>query len=301
MKKLPIPPNIYTFNSVRQYYRHFVQNDAFHLTHATEIDIEKILRGTKVCKAAGIDDLSGRFLKDGSRVLSKPISELCNLSIKLGSFPDACKTAKLKPLFKKGSKTNPSNYRPILLLSLISKVIEKLIHEQTSTFLSNNEILYNYQSGFRKNHSTDSFLTFLYDKILKGFDEGLMNGMILIDLQKAFDTIDHDILLQNLNAVGFSNHTIGWFKSYFSNRLFRVHLENCYSDSSSITCGVPQGSILGPLLFLIYVNDMPQAVSSNLFLYADDSCLVFQEKDVIEIERQLNRDFKNICEWFVDN
>ena len=101
----------------------------------TEIDIEKILGGTKVCEAAGIDDLSGRFLKDGSRVLSKPISELCNLSIKLGSFPDACKIAKLKPLFKKGLKTNPSNYRPISLLPLIFKVIEKLIHEQVLFYL----------------------------------------------------------------------------------------------------------------------------------------------------------------------
>ena len=119
-----------------------------------------------------------------------------------------------------------------------------------------------------------------------------MTGMILVDLQKAFDTIDHDILLKKLSAIGFSNHTICWFKSYLSNRLFRVNLENCYSDPSNITCGVPQGSILGPLLFLIYVNDMPQAVKSNLFLYADDSCLVFQEKDVIEIETQLNEDFK---------
>ena len=114
-----------------------------------------------------------------------------------------------------------------------------------------------------------------------------MTGMRLVDLQKAFDTIDHDILLKKLSAIGFSNHTIGWFKSYLSNRLFRVNLENCYSDPSNITCGVPQGSILGPLLFLIYVNDMPQAVKSNLFLYADDSCLVFQGKDVIEIEKQL--------------
>ena len=112
------------------------------MTYTTEIDIEKILRSTTIRKASGIDDLSGRFLKDGSRVLSKPISELCNLSIKLGSFPDFCKIAKLKTLFKKGSKTNPSNYRPISLLLLISKIIEKLIHEQTSSFLSNNEILY---------------------------------------------------------------------------------------------------------------------------------------------------------------
>ena len=99
MKKLPIPHNIYTVNSVIQYYRHIFQTDAFHLTYTSEIDIEKILRGTKVCKAAGIDDLLGRFLKDGSQVLSKPICELCNFSIKLGSFLDSCKTAKLKPLF----------------------------------------------------------------------------------------------------------------------------------------------------------------------------------------------------------
>ena len=196
MKKLPTPPNRYIFNSLIQHYRHFIQTDAFHLTHITKIDIEKILRSTNIRKAAGIDYFSGGFLKDGSRVLSKPISELCNLSIKLGSFPDSsCKIEKLKPLFKKWSKTNPSNYRPTSLLPLISKTIEKLIHEQISSFLSNNEILYNYQSGFRENHSTDSCLAFLHDKILKGFNKGLMTGMILIDLQKAFDTIDHDILL----------------------------------------------------------------------------------------------------------
>ena len=141
MKKLPTRPKRYTFNSVIQYYRYFIKTDAFHLTYTTEIDIEKILRSTNIRKAAGIDDLSGRLLKDGSRVLSKPISELCNLSIKLGSFPDSCKIAKLKPVFKQESKTNPSNYRPISLLPLISKIIEKLIHEQTSSFLSNNEIL----------------------------------------------------------------------------------------------------------------------------------------------------------------
>ena len=128
-----------------------------------------------------------------------------------------------------------------------------------------------------------------------------MTGMILIDLQKAFDTIDHDIVLKKLSAIGFSNHTIGWLKSYRSNRLFRVDLGNCYSDPSNVRCGVLQGSILGPLLFLIYVNDMPQGVKSNLFLYADDSCLVFQVKDVIETEKQLNGDFTNIFEWFVDN
>ena len=124
---------------------------------------------------------------------------------------------------------------------------------------------------------------FLHDTILKGFDKGLMTGMILIDLQKAFDTINHDILLKRLSAIGFLNHAIGSIHN-LSNRLFRVNLENRYSDPSNITCGVPQGSILGPSLFLMYVNDMPQVVKSNLLLYADGSCLVFQRKDVIEIK-----------------
>ena len=219
----------------------------------------------------------------------------------LGSFPDACKIAKVKPLFKKGSKTDPSNYRPISLLPLLSKVFERVVLDQTEEFLSLNKILYDYQSGFRKNHSTDTCLSFLNDKILKGFDDGLVTGMILIDLQKAFDTINHDILLKKLSIIGFSDHTVKWFQSYLSNHKFTVNLENSFSEVSSISYGVPQGSILGPLLFLIYVNDMPMAVKCDLFLYADDTCLVFQSKNVKDIEKQLNEDFSNICDWFVDN
>ena len=125
-----------------------------------------------------------------------------------GKFPDSCKIAKLKPIYKKGSLTEASNYRPISLLLLISKVIEKVIHDQTSTFLNSRNLLYNYQSGFRKNHSTDYCLSFLNDKILKGFDQGLITGMILIDLQKAFDTIHNDILLQKLYAIGLSKQSV---------------------------------------------------------------------------------------------
>ena len=144
----------------------------------------------------------------------------------------------------------------------------------------------------------DFCLSYLNDKILKGFGRSMMTGMILIDLQKAFERIDHDVLLQKLYAIGFSKHTVNWFKSYFFNRSFLVNLENNFSQPASISCGVPQGSILGPLLFLIYVNDMSQAVKCHLFLYADDSCLVCQHKDISEIEKQLNVD---LYDWFVDN
>ena len=125
--------------------------------------------------------------------------------------------------------------------------------------------------------------------------------MILIDLQKAFDTINHEILLKKLEAIGFSYKCIPWFWSYFREQIFFIEIEKQLSDYGKVSCGVPQGSILVPLLFLVYVNDIPQAVKSNLFLYADGSCLMDQQRDVKEIEKQLNKDFENVCDWFIDN
>ena len=184
------------------------------------------------------------------------------------------------------------------MLLLISKVIEKVIHDQTSTFLNSRNLLYNYQSGFRKNHSTDYCLSFLNDKILKGFDQGLMTGMILIDLQKSFDTTDHDIPLQKLCAISFFKHSVNWFRSHLINRTFLVYLGHAFSQPASVSSCVPQGSILDPLLFLIHINDTSQAAKCNIFLYADDACLVCQYNDINEIEKHLNKDFENICDWF---
>ena len=183
----------------------------------------------------------------------------------------------------------------------MSKIIERVVHDQTNNFLGNNNILYKFQSGFRGRHSTNECLSYLNDKILKGFDEGLLTGMILIDLQKAFNTIDHGVLFEKLVYLRFSDNTILWFKSYLGGRTFKVNIDKTFSDPGYKVCGVPQGSILGPLLFLLYVNDMPQAVKCELFLYADDSCLVFQHRNEKVIEEQLNKDFANLCDWFVDN
>ena len=125
--------------------------------------------------------------------------------------------------------------------------------------------------------------------------------MMLVDLQKAFDTINHKVLLQKPKAIRFSEQSIQWFRSYLRDWIFLVETENKLSDFGKISCGVPQGSIVGPLLFLIYVNNMPQAVKSNLLLYADDSCLMYQHKDIAIIKKILNEDFQNISDWFVDN
>ena len=246
--------------------------------------ILKLLKQLNPAKSAGIDNLTGKFLKEGAPVLASPITDLVNLSISLSLFPDDCKIAKLKPLYKKEAKTKPKNYRPISLLPLLSKIIDKIIHNQTQEFLGKNNILYKYQSGFREHHSTDTCLSYLTDKVKIGFEEGLLKGMVLIDLQKAFDTIDYSILLEKMSCLGFAGKRIAWFTSYLTNRSFIVNVGKESSSPGKLSCGVPQGSILGPLHFLLYVNDMPQAVNSELLLYADDTCLIYMGKNIQKLK-----------------
>ena len=237
-------------DQVNNYYKKLnLKGKNFSFAPVAPATILKLLKQLNPAKSAGIDNLTGKFLKEGAPVLASPITDLVNLSISLSLFPDDCKIAKLKPLYKKEAKTKPKNYRPISLLPLLSKIIERIIHNQTQEFLDKNNILYKYQSGFRKHHSTDTCLSYLTDKVKIGFEEGLLTGMVLIDLQKAFDTIDHSILLEKMSCLGFAGKTIAWFTSYLTNRSFIVNVGKESSSPGKLSCGVPQGSILGPLLF----------------------------------------------------
>ena len=249
LQKLPPPPNKYGINSVKSFNKELNITTKFQLEPTTEDIVLKLLKNVDISEAAGIYNLPGRFLKDGAVILAKPVIEICNLSIKSRIFPDPCKLAKLKPIFKKGSRMDPSNDRPISLLPLISKIFEKSVHDQMIDYLAQYKILYKYESSFRTKHLADLCLSYLNDKILKGFDIGLCTGKILIDLQKAFDTIDHNILLERLKAIGFCDDTATWFHSYLTDQAFLVSIENKYTSISKILCGVPQRSILGPLFF----------------------------------------------------
>ena len=162
-------------------------------------------------------------------------------------MPDSGKLAKLKLLFKQGSRMDPSNYKPILLLPLVSKILEKIVHDQAIDYLSQFYILSKYQRGFWTIHSTDLRLSYLNDNILKGCDNRLLTEMILVDLQKAFDTTGDNIIIEKLKAILFCGHSVNSFHSYLTNRKFLVIIENEYSSISKI--GVPQRSIVGPLLF----------------------------------------------------
>ena len=170
--KLPKTPDMYNLKSVIQHYSSFAVTTDFCQVGTIEEQVLKIMQDIKSSKAAGIDKLSGRFLKDGAYILAKPVSALCDLSISRSVLPSAWKVVKLKPIFKKGKKNDPSNYRPTSLLPVISKINEKVVRDQTNAFFFSDEnILYNYQYGFIAYHSTN--------KVLKRFDEGFLTGMIL--------------------------------------------------------------------------------------------------------------------------
>ena len=207
-KNLPKSLNRSDIISVYQYYKSIELKDNFNLNFTTEEKDLEVLQFIEISKAAGIDKFSRRFLKDGANILAKPIAKRCNMSISSGFFPSDCKIAKLKPLYKKRCKTNRKYFRPISMLPLISKVIEIIAYDEIDNFLLQNNILYKYRSRFMKNHSDDLSLSFLNCKILKGFKKGIFNGMILIDLQKAFSTINHEILVGKLHAIGFSERTV---------------------------------------------------------------------------------------------
>ena len=196
-----------------------------------------------------MDQIPSKYLRDGAEVLALPLRNIINSSIKLSTFPEECKIAKLKPIFKKGARTDPKNYRPISLLPLVSKIIEKSIHFQIEDYLNKKKLIYMHQSGFRTNHSTDLCLAQLIDFVATGMDKQMHTSMISVDLQKAFDTLDHGVLLEKMKYFGFRTSVIKWFESYLSSRKFLVCIDNVFSKVGALKYSVSQGSILGLLLF----------------------------------------------------
>ena len=192
-----------------------------------------------------------------------------------GVFPSVFKTAKVVPVFKKDSKLNCSNYRPISLLSNIEKILEKLMYKRLYIFLDYNNIIYDLQFGFRQQYSTSHVLINITENIRKALDDGNVGCGVFVDLQKTFDTVDHQILLAKLNHYGICGVSNDWFKSYLSNHNQYVSINGYESGLAAINCGVPQGSVLGPLLFLLYINDLNQAIKfCKVPHFADDTNLL---------------------------
>ncbi len=207
------------------------------------------------------------------------LSELVNLSFETGIFPDILKIAKVIPLHKKESKIDHRNYRPISLLSVLSKIFEKLIYKRIYSYLDQKKLLYSKQFGFRGNHSTNHAIISLTEHIRNLLDKGEYVCGIFVDLEKAFDTVHHDILCEKIKSYGFRGNINRLLKSYLGDRKQYVSINGFDSDVKNVTCGVPQGSSLGPLLFLLYINDLFLSLSqTSCGHFADDTFIIYKSK-----------------------
>jgi hypothetical protein len=251
-------------------YMKFKTQHKFNFKNININEVLNALEKLKTSKSTGHDNIPAKLLKDASDAVASFLVFIFNTSLTYGIFPDNLKTARISPIHKSGDKNIRGNYRPISVLSIIAKIFEKLVCAQLNSFLTENNILSSCQSDFRKNYSTVSAIFANTDSWLLNMDAEMINGVLFLDLYKAFDAVDHGILLSKLSIYGIQNKALDWFKSYLHNRTQYCRVNSATSSTRKVLCGVPQGSNLGPLLGFLYVNDLPNCLDKSCpAMYAD--------------------------------
>ena len=295
-------------NRIPQTNNHFsdyLQNpneNSFFLTPTTPDEVANVIRRLSSRKALGPNSIPYKILITFHKTISTPLSNLINMSFESGVHPEPTKTPNVIPVHKKGSQLEPNNYRPISLISNISKIIEKLVHKRLNSFLEANSIFYEQQFGFRNNHSTNHALIQITEKIRQALDKNEYACGTFIDLQKAFDTVNHEILLKKLEHYGIHGIPNNWFRSFLTERYQFTTVSNQSSTKSKISHGVPQGSILRPSLFLVYINDLNKAIIHNqVHHFADDTNFLITGKSLKKINKYVNHDLRLLCHWLRAN
>ena len=252
--------------------------------------------------APGYDDIDSKSLKSIVHLIACPLTYVFNLSLSNGVFPMEMKISNVVPLFKGGDEMLFTNYRPVSLLITLSKVLERVMYNRLINFLNEFKLLFEYQFGFRKYFSSYMALMILVDKLSHYLENGDYVIGIFLDFSKAFDTVNHSILLEKMYYYGIRGPALQWFSSYLSGRTQFVSYNGVQSNTKSIKCGVPQGSILGPLLFLLYINDLQNVCQYSLpILFADDTNLFFNSKDITKLNFMLSEELSNISKWLKVN
>ena len=262
------------------------------------VEILKLCKDININKSSCVDQLSSEILRDAFQIVPERIVNIFNLSFTLAEIPETWKMAKVTPLQKPGNKNDVGNLRPVSLLPLPSKLIEKVVHNRIYNRCENNNILDERQGGFRPKHSTIHATALFLDDIYTAMNNKEILVAVYIDAMKAFDTVNHKILLKKAINYGIDGKMLAWLENYLYNRFQCTVANNICSDKKLITCGVPQGSVCGPLLFLLYINDNACVMENcKVSLYADDTVLYIVHKNVEDATRLIQRDLINLTEW----
>lgn len=303
-----------TFNNNNNSNDNLFSNRIFHLKPTHKEEVEKVITSLKNKRSCGFDDIPVSLLKSIKTQISPVITHLINSSFVAGYFPDKLKISKVVPVFKKDDPSKVLNYRPVSLLPTISKIFEKIVHNQLVAFLINYKLFDNIQHGFRVGRSVVTASVSFIESIIESVDRGEETVGIFMDLSKAFDSVKHKILIEKLKLLGIVNNSLDWFKSYLNNRYQYVEISyvseqhrlmKVSSQQKLIKYGVPQGSILGPLLFLCYIKNIGETFSQipreNLCLYADDANLKISANSVDQIEVLSYVELSHISQYFVNH
>ena len=261
-------------------------------------DVYKELNQLKQSNTKGIDGVDGKILKLSASIITGSLTYIYNLCLSNKTFPDILKQAKVVPVYKKsGNVSDPNNYRPISILPVLSKPIEKHISKHTMEHFLKNDLLHQNQSGFRPNHSCHTALVKLVDQWLENIDQNEYTGVLLVDFAKAFDVIDRNLLIKKLNLYNINDNHLDLIKSFLSNRQQSVYYNNKFSCMLPLNYGVPQGSNLGPILFSIYINDLPLYIKNKCDLFADDTTIHTSNKKLQTISTQLQLNVNELLQW----
>ena len=272
----------------------------FRLRQITVEEVLKEIKLIKLSKPSGIENISTKIIKDSLWVLAHQFTWLLNLSIRTSQIPADWKKARVSLIPKDGVLTDINNFRPIAILPVVSKLMERLIQSQTMVYLEENDVLDVNQGGFRKNNSTTSTTAAMLDDIYTNINNQQLTYSIFIDFRKAFDSINHKILLKKLAKLGFHPETILWYQNYLTNRTQYTVVDDTRSSLLGVNCGVPQGSVLGPMLFLLFINDLGSAIKHSLYkLYADDTVLYSKctGEDNVILSMKMQEDLDNVSVW----